>query len=71
MFCVFSFEIVKFGMGKIVLGIGTSHSPMLNSLAEDFIRHAEIDQGKSNWQRELYNKEGQLVYREDTQECFE
>ena len=45
-------------MGKIVLGIGTSHSPMLNSLAEDFVRHAEIDQGKSNWQRELYDKDG-------------
>ena len=47
-------------MGKIALGIGTSHSPMLNSVAEDFVRHAEIDQGKSNWQRELYDKDGQI-----------
>jgi 3-O-methylgallate 3,4-dioxygenase len=30
-------------MADIVLGIGTSHSPMLNTPAEDFARHAEID----------------------------
>jgi 3-O-methylgallate 3,4-dioxygenase len=30
-------------MAEIVLGIGTSHSPMLNSPAEDYPKHAEID----------------------------
>ena len=30
-------------MADIVLGIGTSHSPLLNSPPEDYPRHAEID----------------------------
>jgi hypothetical protein len=30
-------------MAKIVIGIGTSHSPALNSSAEDYIHHAERD----------------------------
>ena len=30
-------------MADIVLGIGSSHSPLLNSPAEDYPRHAEID----------------------------
>jgi hypothetical protein len=30
-------------MADIVLGIGTSHSPLLNSPAEDYPKHAEID----------------------------
>lgn len=30
-------------MADIVLGVGTSHSPMLNSPAEDYSKHAEID----------------------------
>jgi 3-O-methylgallate 3,4-dioxygenase len=30
-------------MADIVLGVGTSHSPLLNSPAEDYPRHAEID----------------------------
>jgi hypothetical protein len=30
-------------MGDIVLGIGTSHSPLLNSPAEDYPKHAAID----------------------------
>jgi 3-O-methylgallate 3,4-dioxygenase len=30
-------------MPDIVLGLGTSHSPMLNSPAEDYPKHAEID----------------------------
>jgi 3-O-methylgallate 3,4-dioxygenase len=45
-------------MADIVLAIGTSHSPMLNSLAEDHVRHAEIDQGKSDWKRTLLDKDG-------------
>jgi hypothetical protein len=32
-------------MADIVLGLGTSHSPMLNSPAEDYPKHAEIDAG--------------------------
>lgn len=46
-------------MANIVMAIGTSHSPMLNSLAEDHLRHAEIDQGKSDWKRTLLDKDGQ------------
>lgn len=30
-------------MADIVLGVGSSHSPLLNSPAEDYPRHAEID----------------------------
>ena len=45
-------------MADLVLAIGTSHSPMLNSLAEDHVRHAEIDQGKSDWNRPLLDKNG-------------
>lgn len=41
-------------MAEIVLAIGTSHSPMLNSPAEDFPRHAEVDRTK----RPLLDKEG-------------
>src|SRR6185503_18939642 len=32
-------------MADIVLGIGTSHSPLLASPPEDYPRHAEIDAG--------------------------
>jgi hypothetical protein len=45
-------------MADIVLAVGTSHSPMLNSLAEDHVRHAEIDQGKTDWKRPLLDKDG-------------
>lgn len=30
-------------MAEIVLGVGSSHSPLLNSPAEDYAKHAEID----------------------------
>jgi hypothetical protein len=47
-------------MANIVLAIGTSHSPMLNSAAEDHVRHAEIDQGRlAGWKRTLHDKAGQ------------
>ena len=42
-------------MADLTLAIGTSHTPMLNSPAEDFARHAEID--KSG--RQLIDTEGQ------------
>ena len=41
-------------MAEIVLGIGTSHSPLLNSPPEDYPKHAEID-AKG---RRLYDKSG-------------
>ena len=41
-------------MADIVLGIGTSHSPLLNSPAEDYPKHAEIDAGG----RRLLDKNG-------------
>lgn len=41
-------------MADIVLGIGTSHSPLLNSPAEDYPKHAEIDASG----RRLLNKAG-------------
>jgi Catalytic LigB subunit of aromatic ring-opening dioxygenase len=30
-------------MGSMVMGIGTSHSPLLNSPPEDYAKHAEVD----------------------------
>ena len=41
-------------MAEIVLGIGTSHSPLLNSPAEDYAKHAEIDANG----RKLFDKSG-------------
>jgi 3-O-methylgallate 3,4-dioxygenase len=41
-------------MAKIVLGIGSSHSPLLNSPPEDYPRHAEIDASG----RKLIDREG-------------
>ena len=32
-------------MARIVLGVGVSHSPLLNSPAEDYVKHAEVDAG--------------------------
>jgi hypothetical protein len=42
-------------VAEIVLGIGTSHSPLLNSPAEDYAKHAEID-AKG---RKLLDKDGE------------
>jgi 3-O-methylgallate 3,4-dioxygenase len=42
-------------MASIVLGVGTSHSPLLASPAEDYPKHAEIDAGG----RKLLDKNGQ------------
>ena len=44
-------------MAEIVLGIGTSHSPLLNSPAEDYPKHAEIDAAG----RKLLDKHGVAV----------
>ena len=44
----------KFPMADIVLGIGTSHSPLLNSPAEDYPKHAAIDASG----RKLIDKDG-------------
>ena len=44
-------------MAEIVLGIGTSHSPLLNSPAEDYPKHAEIDAAG----RKLLDKHGAPV----------
>ena len=44
-------------MADIVLGIGTSHSPLLNSPAEDYPKHAEIDASG----RKLLDKVGRAV----------
>ncbi|GAA4326859.1 hypothetical protein GCM10023144_10820 [Pigmentiphaga soli] len=44
-------------MAEIVLGIGSSHSPLLNSPAEDYARHADIDRSG----RKLIDAEGQPV----------
>ena len=41
-------------MSDIVLAIGTSHSPLLNSPAEDYPKHAAIDAGG----RKLLDKQG-------------
>jgi Catalytic LigB subunit of aromatic ring-opening dioxygenase len=44
-------------MADIVLGIGTSHSPLLNSPAEDYAKHAEIDASR----RKLIDRLGRPV----------
>lgn len=44
-------------MADIVLGIGTSHSPLLNSPAEDYPKHAEIDASG----RKLLDRNGRPV----------
>jgi hypothetical protein len=39
-------------MARLVAAFGTSHSPALNSPAEDFVEHAKRDSGNSeirNW----------------------
>ena len=41
-------------MAKLVLGIGSSHSPLLNSPPEDYPKHAEIDASG----RKLLDREG-------------
>ena len=45
-------------MAEIVLGMGSSHSPMLGSPAADYRAHAEIDQGRTDWKRSLVDIEG-------------
>ncbi len=44
-------------MAEIVLGIGTSHSPLLNSPADDYAKHAENDATK----RKLLDKNGRPI----------
>lgn len=44
-------------MADIVLGIGTSHSPLLNSPAEDYPKHAQIDASG----RKLIDRQGKQV----------
>lgn len=44
-------------MADIVLGVGASHSPLLNSPAEDYPKHAEIDASG----RKLLDKHGRAV----------
>ena len=44
-------------MAAIVLGVGASHSPLLNSPAEDYPKHAEVDAGG----RKLLDKQGRAV----------
>lgn len=44
-------------MAEIVLGIGTSHSPLLNSPAEDYPKHAQIDANG----RKLLDRQGRQV----------
>ncbi|MCW2573621.1 MAG: extradiol ring-cleavage dioxygenase [Frankiales bacterium] len=41
-------------MARIVFGVGTSHSPLLNSPAEDYARHADVDRSG----RKLFDKDG-------------
>lgn len=45
-------------MAEIVLGMGTSHSPTLNSSAEEQLLHAQVDQGLPSWPRQLQDKNG-------------
>ncbi len=45
-------------MAQIVQVFGTSHSPTLNSPAEEQLHHAKVDKGLSHWKRELLDWQG-------------
>ncbi len=48
-------------MAEIVLAVGSSHSPTLNSPAEEQELHAEVDKGMPSWPRQLVDKSGKKV----------
>ena len=53
-------------MAEIVSGIGSSHSPILNSPPEDAHLHTEIDMGLvPTWQRKLVDRDGKQVSYEE------
>jgi hypothetical protein len=45
-------------MAQLVFAAGTSHSPSLNSTAEEHLMHAEVDRGLESWPRQLVDKLG-------------
>ena len=45
-------------MASLVFAAGSSHSPALNSSAEEQLLHAEVDAGVEHWPRKLVDKEG-------------
>ena len=48
-------------MAELVFAAGTSHSPSLNSTAEEQLLHAEVDQGLPSWPRQLTDKQRELI----------
>lgn len=52
-------------MAELVFAAGSSHSPSLNSSAEEQLRHAEVDQGIPSWPRRLVDKSGNPRSYED------
>ena len=53
-------------MAEIISGIGSSHSPILNSPPEDAYLHTEIDKGLvPTWQRKLVDWDGRQVSYEE------
>ena len=52
-------------MAELVFAAGSSHSPALNSSAEEQLLHAEVDAGVEHWPRRLVDKDGKpSSYRE-------
>ena len=45
-------------MAELVLAIGSSHAPTLNSAAAEIPMHGEIDKGTEHWKRSLTDKDG-------------
>lgn len=52
-------------MAELVAAFGSSHSPLLNSPAEDYKYHADIDRGVTEVKRDLFDKFGQSCSYED------
>lgn len=45
-------------MAELVLAVGSSHAPTLNSTAAEIPQHGEIDKGTDHWRRSLVDKDG-------------
>ena len=52
-------------MAQIVFAAGSSHSPALNSNAEEQLLHSEVDRGIDAWPRKLVDKDGNPVTYEE------
>lgn len=52
-------------MAQLVFAAGSSHSPALNSSADEQLLHAEVDAGVDHWPRKLVDREGNPATYQD------